>query len=773
MAFSIDGINSGLDTQKIIDSIMAVERLPAVLLERQQAEKTNIISAFKAFEAKLLALNTAVGKLSLAKTFNASSVDISDDTYINATATGKVGAGSYDMQVLSLARNHQLASQGFDDREATSFGTGTISLYVGDGSEQTITIDSSNNTLDGIAKAINDAEAGVTASIISDGSSANSHRLILSAKETGVANQISFTSNLTGGDNLNFSTASFDVPEMLSTDPGTTAQVALGSTASFTGDENKIYTFTVDGGGTQTVGTDNITLNWTDGTNSGSIVVTQADTEIELVGEGSEGLKLSFSAGEFHGGDTFQVGSFSPLLQEASDAKLAVGSAGGGGSPITVTSETNQFKDVVPGVSLVLRKETEPGDSISITTSTDTSAIKSSIQSVITAYNDVMDFIDKQNTYNQDTTESGILFGDRTVQIMQSSIQNAFGDRIEGIDSKYNQMYSVGIRTGVNGQLAIKNSSRLEEALTEDLDAVVRLFTSTGTSSNNYIEFVSAGNDTREGEQYEVDITRAATKGRFQGVGTTDPGTTPLTLTSANNKLGFSVDGIQSENIVLSARTYNSAEELIKELQQKIDADDKIGGKGLEVEWIETGAGVGYINLTSSSYGEGSKINIITSVPDSALVTLGLATGTSHIGTNVEGTINGESATGLGQVLTGDEDNATTAGLKLSVSLTSSQLGDGAEGTVGVTKGVAARLDDLLDSYTAAGDGLIARRVRGYQNQVEYLSKRVEEIDIRLEKRRYSLTEKWLRMEETLGMLQNNGNWLSSQLATLDSNWQI
>ena len=55
---SIDGIISGLNTTEIVDSIMKFERRDAVLLEAEQAQKTTIVSAYKALQAKFLALNT-------------------------------------------------------------------------------------------------------------------------------------------------------------------------------------------------------------------------------------------------------------------------------------------------------------------------------------------------------------------------------------------------------------------------------------------------------------------------------------------------------------------------------------------------------------------------------------------------------------------------------------------------------------------------------------------------------------------------------------------
>lgn len=765
----VDGLNSGLPTGDIIDQIMSIERRPAVLLEIQQADKTNIITALKALQAKFLAMGTSLGTLARTSTFEATKIDISDNSFLTASAEGRVGAGTYDIQVLSLARNHQLASQGFADEFTASFGTGTITLALGDGSSTDITIDASNNSLIGIKQAINDANLDVTASIINDGSSSNPYRLILTADKTGAKNRISVTSSLTGGSNLNYSTASFDTPETLSWSSGSTSTLSLGASAAYTGSTNKIYSFTVQGTGTQIVGTDIIAIDWSDGTDSGTINVTQADTEVSV---GSEGLKLSFSAGDLVAGDTFQTSTFAPLLQDAADARIALGSSGGSGSPIIITSETNTIQDAIGGLTLTLKKETADGESITLSTDRDISRIKANIKTFINRYNDINKFIDEQNTYKKDEGTSGVLFGNLTVMTMQRQIQSAVGSVVTGLDSKFSRLGSIGIRTQASGKLAIVDSAALEDALRNNLDEVINLFTASATSSSSYIDFVALTDDTKVGDNYDVDITQAATPGTLAGTSLTDPATTAITLDSTNNKIKLKVDGLVSNDIVLTAKTYNSSSELITELKAKIEADTIIGDRKLAIEWVDEGGGTGYVLITSSGYGSSSKVEIESSVSDSAYSSLGLASAVSAVGLDVEGTINGEAATGIGQLLTGDSGNATTDGLRLRVTLMAAQLGAGAEGTISTVRGVASKMGTIVGSLTRGTDGTFDMRIKGYQNQVEDLSERIEKIDERLALRRESLFKKWYEMEVALGRLNSVSSFLTSQLGSLNTNWR-
>lgn len=773
--FSIDGINSQLDTTSIIDSIMQFERQDAVLIEKRIEETTNEVTSLKALQAKIVALETAVGKLAKARTFETSFAKVSKEGYVTAETSGRVGKGSYDIQVRSLARNHQLASQGFSDQSMAQLGTGSVTLQVGDRSSRTITIDSGNNSLVGLKRAINEADVGLTASIINDGTESNPYRLILTADDPGYKNQITTDFDLTGGLSPNFNTGSFDQPEEIAMNSGSSSEISLGTTAAYTGDENKIYTFTVQGTTEQTVGTDTILIDWTDGTNSGTISVTQADTEVALFGDGSDGLKLSLSSGTLNGGDSFQVQSFAPTLQSATDAQISFGGASGGGSPIVVSSSNNEFKDVIENVNLRVEQETEPGETLTLSTDLDVNAIKKAVEGFIEKYNAVVEYIDDQNDYNQDTGESGALFGDFTVQQIQSWLRSTIADRVDGLDSKYSQLYSVGVRTLATGRLSLQKPDRLEDAIREDLDAVIDLFTNSGSVSANGVEFVSSSADTVIGEEaYKVEITQAASSGYFQGATIADPATTPLMLDSTNNKLQFKVDSVLSDEIVLEARTYNTTSELVDEIQTRIDNDELIGNKGLTVEWVDTGSGGGHLKFMSSTYGASSKVEMDFNVGDGAFSALGLTSGTIVNGKDVEGTINGEAATGRGQLLTGDADNDTTAGLKVKVTLTDDDLlADAEEAEIRLTRGIGASMDVLLDRINATGEGTIDRKIAGLERQIEDFEGQVEAIDTRLARRRQSLFEEFWAMEKALGELQSQSSFLESQLASIGSNWTL
>jgi flagellar hook-associated protein 2 len=320
--------------------------------------------------------------------------------------------------------------------------------------------------------------------------------------------------------------------------------------------------------------------------------------------------------------------------------------------------------------------------------------------------------------------------------------------------------------------LAITDQSKLDDALENNLDEVIDLFTSAGNSSNQYIDFISATSETTVGMSFDIDITQVATHGRFEGSGVTDLATSNITLANSNNRLRLKVDGLLSDEIILTAKTYQSTTELVNEIQTKIDADSKIGNRDVTVEWIDNGDGTGYLQFTSSSYGSTSKIEMETEQTNTAYDILGLTSGTLYEGLDVAGTINGETAEGSGQILTGAEDNENTEGLKIKVTLSEDQMLLGVDGTITITKGVASRLKDFVDSITKSIDGTLDRRIKAYQNQYNELTDRIADIDELLEMRRESLYRQFYEMELVLGELSVQADYLTQQLSSLKTNWK-
>jgi flagellar hook-associated protein 2 len=185
------GIGSGVLTSDLVDQLVQAERAPTENRLARKTEQTQaLLSAYGKLRSAVTELRLPMRQLSAPDNLKAFSASSSNEGIAVSVDSTKANRGTYNVEVTSLASAQALASRDvFLDRDATSVGQGTLTLNVGDKTTN-ITIDSSNDTLQGLANAINDSDAGVSAGIIDTG---NGFQLVLSADETGTANAVSIS----------------------------------------------------------------------------------------------------------------------------------------------------------------------------------------------------------------------------------------------------------------------------------------------------------------------------------------------------------------------------------------------------------------------------------------------------------------------------------------------------------------------------------------------------------------------------------------------------
>ena len=212
------GIGSGLDINSLVGQLVQAEATPAVnVLDRREAGLQAELSAYGTLRSALSEFRSSVGFLSNVSAFQSIDASSSDEDILTVQSGEGVVDGNYRIRVDQLAEAHSLVTGGFTDTTDV-VGTGSITFKFGTGvytsntdtyaftqdankAAQTVTIDSSNNTLQGVSDAINDADIGVTASIIFDGSA---YRLTLQADDAGASNALEVSVVDTGdSDNTN------------------------------------------------------------------------------------------------------------------------------------------------------------------------------------------------------------------------------------------------------------------------------------------------------------------------------------------------------------------------------------------------------------------------------------------------------------------------------------------------------------------------------------------------------------------------------------------
>jgi flagellar hook-associated protein 2 len=104
---------------------------------------------------------------------------------------GNLQVSSAGSEILSVTGNTITdAATSTQTLDFDALGTGKFTIQVGTGTAVEITVDLSNNTLAGIAQAINDLDLGVTATVITD---VNGSRLAISSDTSGEAGDLTIT----------------------------------------------------------------------------------------------------------------------------------------------------------------------------------------------------------------------------------------------------------------------------------------------------------------------------------------------------------------------------------------------------------------------------------------------------------------------------------------------------------------------------------------------------------------------------------------------------
>lgn len=182
------GVGSGLDLSSILDSLEAAEKSTLTPISKQQSSYTAKLSAYGTLKSALESFQTANTALNKADLFTATSTTSSSSAF-SATTTGSAIAGKYTISVSQLAQAQTLTTKNSqkDSKAAIATSDSVLTIQQGGGKDPvTIDISAGNSSLSGIRDAINNAKAGVSASIINVGN--GEYRLSITANDTGSNN---------------------------------------------------------------------------------------------------------------------------------------------------------------------------------------------------------------------------------------------------------------------------------------------------------------------------------------------------------------------------------------------------------------------------------------------------------------------------------------------------------------------------------------------------------------------------------------------------------
>jgi flagellar hook-associated protein 2 len=186
-------------------------------------------------------------------------------------------------------------------------------------------------------------------------------------------------------------------------------------------------------------------------------------------GDGDDGGNLE---------DLLGVDGFAEL-QPAENARLTLDGA-------TVTSQSNEIKNAIAGVTLNLSKVSDWEDSsnhdlgkksLTLSIGYDKSSVENNLKGFVESFNKVINTINRLTSYNADTQNAGALNGDASARSITTQIRGLLGEQVEGALAPIKSLTDLGITTTREGTLELDNDL-LKKQLDENFEKVGALFSS-------------------------------------------------------------------------------------------------------------------------------------------------------------------------------------------------------------------------------------------------------------------------------------------------------
>ncbi|HVV35250.1 MAG TPA: flagellar filament capping protein FliD [Acidimicrobiales bacterium] len=791
---SVDGLITGLQTSTIIDNLMKVERQPETQMATQKSAYDAQAAAWADISTGLSSLSTATSDLSTLPKLALYSAASSAPSLASATVTpGSTAAPtSLTLRVDALATAQQVASSGA--ASATSaLGAGTATLGSGlpalgigfaraDASVNTgahalvvsqatgsatitgglwggsVSIGPANNevtvvvngvtrivqiaqgtysTLQALAGAVN-AAVGADVNV----SAAGGHLQVSTVAE-GSAASLQFTGGsalaslgLSAGAAVNGTdgTVTVDGVSNTITSAGAGVQTTLNGASG---------TFSVEFAGGLRAGSGTLNVirsNAGDSLTDLAAAITSADANVRTqtidTGSGTNPVRLVATSAATGLAKAFTldlsgytgVADGTETLTQGHDSQIHIGG-------LVVNRATNTLSDVVAGTTISL-SAADPNTDVTLTVSRDASGLATKAKALVDQLNGVLAKLKVYTRYEADSQTAGTLQGDSRandlVSTLVSSIQNVTGT------GTYKALSQIGISFQRDGTYAF-DAAKFQDAVTTDFDSVSKLLARTGSATDSRVTFVGATPATvSRTAPFNVQITQAAQQASLTGAafGTLAANEDISVTTNAGNVVYHALAGADATSVAAGLNAAFSA--------ARSGVTASVNG--------------GAITLTTTGYGTAATLNVTAGAS-------GL-TGSSA-GVNVVGTIDGQAATGSGQLLTGADGTGDGAGLLLTISATASDVAAAGGtldlGSITYSSGAAGGLARLLNQLSGPG-GVVTNAHDGATAASKSQQDRIDDFEKNMTIVQARYQQQFADLETLMGRLKDQSSWLASQI---------
>ncbi len=190
MTIRLTGMNSGLDTDAIIQELVSAYRAKGDKIKKQQTRLSWTQDKWKSINAKVLNLYKSLDKMRFASGYNMKKTTVSNTSKATVTASKDAVNGTHTLKIKTLAKGGYLSSAQLKQAKSGSTKLSDLGFTDVSGKEATYRISGNgvtkdlkvdgNTTIDQFVKQINNSGTGVTASYDN-----TNKRIYITSKETG------------------------------------------------------------------------------------------------------------------------------------------------------------------------------------------------------------------------------------------------------------------------------------------------------------------------------------------------------------------------------------------------------------------------------------------------------------------------------------------------------------------------------------------------------------------------------------------------------------
>lgn len=519
MSMQIGGLASGLDTVAIIDQLMALERRPINVLNQRKSALSTRNSAFQALNTRLSALQAKLTDLMLDKNLRPKSATSSDANVVTALPNPDAAAGTYQIKINQLATATKVSSTGalatpadgatttlasVKPANTTAITTGTFTI-----GGATITIKSTTATLDNLVAAINvaggktadaDYDDALIAVTNADGSTYNP---ALAEDRTGLGDaaafltaagqiQLDVSANTSvaigrGGDTSNLlsvagltsptSSGTLRIGARLNVVQAAAKLNAANLTTAIGGDVNGDGKFKINGVEiAYNVGNDS--LNDVIGrinNSAAGVMASYNSIEDRLVltnkATGSTAIGLEDVTGNFLAATEV----INATQTTGQNARITVDGVNGN---VPIESATNEFKDIIPGVTFTAKK-VETASWTTVTVARDMDSTLNAVKGFINEYNATVDALDAARAKGQPLQSDG------AIADIRNKLARLIYEPVSGLSDSPNTLSAIGIGTTTADRKHLSlDETKFKAALDANTDRVIEIFKKDSTTDN-------------------------------------------------------------------------------------------------------------------------------------------------------------------------------------------------------------------------------------------------------------------------------------------------